>query len=344
MDARVRFSPIWALAYVALSSGCAAGPPPGGPPPVGTPPQSIPAAASIALPQIQRTLRGVLAQPPASNLLAATPSRKWIYTAQLYGNDAGVYRKNNLKIRFVRDLTVGLSAPQGTVATPDGWWYVANGGHSNVLIYRTKAHGPVGPQAALDDYGQIPANVNVNPSRRLVVVSNVSTTGGGAGSVSVYLNRQAEPSRTLTYGNNALQGIGVAIDRHGNCYWSFNDPIAHAGSIVEFAGCAGSGAVVAHKIGFAGGLTFDQHENLYYADQTRGIFKCEGVKKCKLLASQFGDPVNINFDRRSKELWVADATGYIDAVNSESGHIDSSTPAAGGSSDPPFGIAPAPGE
>lgn len=338
MHARSVISSVCTAACVALAAGCASGPA------VQAGPRAIAASSvSIALPQIARTLR-MPSRPPGANGLRNVPSGKWIYTAQLYGNDAGVYRRNGFTLQFLELLTIGLSAPQGTIATPSGWWYVANGGHSNVLVYRTKQHGPVGPLATLDDYGQIPANVAVTPSRKVVAVSNVATTAGASGSVSIYLKRQAEPARILTYGSDQLQGIGIAIDHHGNCYWSFNDAIAHNGSVVEFAGCAGTGRVVVPTIGYAGGLTFDQHENLFYVDQTQGIFKCRGLSKCTLFATGFGDPVNVNFDLRAKELWVADATGYIDAVDARTGRIDASVPAAGGASDPPFGIAPAPGE
>ncbi len=73
------------------------------------------------------------------------------------------------------------------------------------------------------------------------------------------------------------------------------------------------------------------------------MYKCKGTSNCKLFASGFGDPININFDYKSKNLWIADATGYIDAVNTKSGKLEYHEPAAGGPTDPPFGIAPAPG-
>jgi DNA-binding beta-propeller fold protein YncE len=337
-------SAICALAAAtALLGGCASTP-------------SVPAAQmqasarvvpSIALPQIQRVLRGT-----ASMLVGPTrflPARKitmWIYTAQLYGDDLEVYEQNGgPSLTFFESLTQGLSAPQGTVATINGWLYVANGGRSNVLIYRSKKQGPSGPLGSLDDYGQVPGNVDVIPNRRLVAVSNVSTTSGGAGSVSVYLNRNVEPSRTLTYGTDLLQGIGIAVDRQGNCYWSFNDPSTGNGSIVEFAGCSGSGTLIVPTIAFAGGLAFDQHNDMYYVDQTKGIYKCQGTSNCTLFSTgpPYGDPVNINFDLKQKHLWVADATGYIDAVKPRNGQIEYSMPVVGGPSEVPYGIAPAPG-
>jgi hypothetical protein len=264
----------------------------------------------------------------------------WMYTAQLYGNDAEVYKRKGLSLTFFESIP-GLSAPQGTEATVNGWWYVTNGGQSNVVIYRSTNKGPKGPESSLNDSGQIPSNVAVTPNRRLVAVSNTSTIGGGAGSVSVYLNRQTEPSRNLTYGTDPLQGTGITIDHRGNCYWSFNDPNTGSGSIVEFAGCNGRGALVVPSIPSSGGIAFDQRDDLYYVDRTTGIYECKRTSHCRLFATGFGLPVNINFDHKSKYLWVADATGYIDAIDLR-GKVYR-YPAEGGPTNPPFGIAPAPG-
>ncbi|HEX3672272.1 MAG TPA: hypothetical protein VHT92_11270, partial [Candidatus Cybelea sp.] len=229
----------------ALLSGCAGGSP-------GSP------ASFLAL---SNDLSGTAVAAPA-----AQSSRDWMYMAQLYGNDASVYQRDRLSLTYYETVSTGLASPYGTVSTPNGWWYVANGGHSNVVIYRTTANGPSGALGSLDDFGEIPVNVAVIPSRRLVAVSNFGTTGGGAGSVSVYLNRQVEPARTLTYGT-ALNGMGAAIDRQGNCYWSVNDPRSKSGSIIEFAGCSGAGAVIISGIAQAGGIAFDQSDDLYYVEE-----------------------------------------------------------------------------
>jgi hypothetical protein len=322
---------IGALASVALLGGCSAGSP-------GSIPQGV-AQRMLADP-------GAIAADGRDDGVVSNTGL-WIYTAQFYEHDLGVYHRKGLSLKYHKTLTKGVSGPLGTVTTPDGWWYVANSGHSNVLVYRTTKHGPVGPDDSLDDYDQLPVNVSATPSRRLVAVSNGSTTSGGAGSVSIYLNRQVEPSRTLTYGTGSLQGEGIAIDHRGNCYWSFNDG-QKGGSIVEFVNCQGRGSVVVSSISMAGGIAFDQSDDLYYVDQTLGIYAWKRhVSQCGLLVPvgphELGLPTNINFDHKSKYLWVADATGYIDAVDPRDGSIKYMTEAVGGSDDPPFGIAPAPG-
>ena len=58
-------------------------------------------------------------------------------------------RRNSYKLKPYETLTSGFSAPMGTMTTPDGWWYIANSGDSNVLVYRTTRTGPPGPKATL---------------------------------------------------------------------------------------------------------------------------------------------------------------------------------------------------
>ncbi len=265
----------------------------------------------------------------------------WVYTAQFYHDDLKVYRQSGGQLTYVETLTGNLAQPQGTIATVNGWWYVANAGFANVLIYKSTKHGPKGPKGTLTDSGEVPVNVYVVPNRKLVAVSNASTSSGGPGSVSVYVDRATQPARYLTYGTDDIRGMGIAIDHHHNCYWSFNDPSTGSGTIVEFAGCRGNGSPIV-PLTNAGGLAFDQAGNLYYIDQNVGVYRCRGITHCKVFATGFGDPVNLNFDHRQKTLWVADATGYIDAVDPKTGTV-TQTPAQGGSSDPPFGVAAAPG-
>lgn len=271
-----------------------------------------------------------------------------MYSSQPSSNEVVVYKRDGFTLTRYETLTSGFSAPKGMATTPDGWWYVANSGDSNVLVYRTTRTGPSGPKATLRDAGEVPVNVAVTSSRQLVAVSNASTTRSGAGSVSVYLSRQHKPARTLTYGSDPIQGAGIAIDANGNCYWSFNDPRTLTGSIVEFAGCNGNGSLFKSGILRAGGMAFDQSGNLYYVDQLLGIFKCSGPSSCGIFALVGGSgglilPANINFDNSNPpNLWVADAAGYIDAVNA-SGLIVYILNAIGGILDPPIGIAPAPG-
>jgi hypothetical protein len=209
--------------------------------------------------------------------------------------------------------------------------------------------GPAIPIGYLDDYGWFPDNVAATSSRHLVALSNQSTSSGAAGSVSIYLNRQTEPSRILTYAGGPIQGEGIAISHRGDCYWGFNGPESGSGSIVEFAGCNGSGTVVLSGIPKIGGIVFDQSDNLFYVNEVNsgnthaGIYACKKTSNCSknpLFDDHGGQPININFDHKAKLLWLADATGFIYAVSPKSGK--STQIQAYGAA--PYGIAPAPGE
>ena len=303
---------------------------------------------SLALPFISRLAHPRKQLPRASSSVAPNVnsklSDKWIYTAQLFGHDLQIYQQEGVSLTFFEFLNNGVDSPQGMVGIPNGTWYVANGGHSNVLIYNSSNQGPSkDPIGSLDDAGQFPANVDATASRRLVAVSSAQSLSGGTGSVSVYLNRSAEPTRILTYGSDLLLGEGIAIDHQSNCYWSFNDLSTGGGSIVVFPGCAMPGTPLITGLPYAGGLAFDQKGDLFYLDQTLGLYQCTKLSKCTNVASGFGDPVNINFDQKSKDLWIADATGYIDAFDPKTEQVVYTTASEGGSSDPPFGIAAAPG-
>jgi len=274
----------------------------------------------------------------------------FIVTSQLYGNDATVYKRNGFTLTYQTTINYDISAPQGTVVTPNGWWYLTNGGHSNVLVYRIKKNSiPQYPSNVLDDYGQIPVDVAATPDRNLVAVSNGTTTAGGAGSVSVYLSRQSEPSRVLTYGTDQLVGEGVAIDHQGNCFWSFNDPNTNGGSIVEFPGCNGSGNLIISGLTNAQGIAFDQSGDLYYVDQPFGIYKCMKTSKCSLFVGDqyyFALPTFINFDYKAKGLWVADASGFLWGIDLK-GKCNHGNPCVHkyqSVDGDPFGIAAVPGD
>lgn len=278
-----------------------------------------------------------------------------IYTAQLYGNEIQIYRQQASGLILQGSFSNGVSSPLGSVTTPSGWLYVANSGNGDVLVYNTKKGKRIGgyPTDTLEDYGQKPVNVDVDSSRNLVAVSNAGSASA-TGSVSVYLNRAAAPARMLTYGHDILQGNGIALDNNDNCYWGVYDTNLGNGYILEFPSCNGSGEQVITNIGDAGGLAFDQSNNLFYVNRSSSmpaIEACKGTSNCN--AYTFGtssqcelyEPVNLNFDKHAKALWVADAAGYVDEFNVKPGKltVTCAVQYPVSSSNPPFGVAPNPG-
>ena len=278
---------------------------------------------------------------PEAPAHAAAPAT-WVYTTSTNADDATVYARTALSLTQTRTLSRRISSPAGSVATPNGFWYVANGGDSNVLVYRTRAKGPRGPVATLGDAGQRPIDVAVTSDRQLVAVSNAETTGSGSGSVSVYVDGATEPTRTLSYGTDTIGGMGIAIDGRGNCYWSFNDFTSGVASIVMFAHCAGTGTVVVPSMTRAAGLAFNPRGDLFYIDAA-SIYKCRHTAGCTLFSTGYSRPAMMNFDASGRHIWVADEAGQIDAVSPSTGGIELEV-LTGGPANGPFGIAPVPGE
>ena len=272
-----------------------------------------------------------------------------IYTAQLYGNEVQIYRQQGSQLNLEGTLSSGVSSPQGSVTTRSGWLYVANTGNEDVLVYGKKVKSGGYPTDILEDYGENPVNVDVDSSRNLVAVSNAGTSSQ-TGSVSVYVDRAAAPSRMLTYGSDILQGYGIALDKTGNCYWGVYDSTIGSGYIVEFPACSDPGSIVVPNVGDAGGLAFDQSGDLFYVDRsssTPAIVACKHTSNCKTYKfNQLVKPINLNFNAHDKALWVADAAGYIDQFSVQPGSLKISFVMAypvGSASNPPFGVAPNPG-
>ncbi len=293
-------------------------------------------APSILAPSVANRLHAVSGPVPGVRT-HPDASRAYIYTCNYYGSDCRVYDfKSHALVNTLTATSDGLSNPQGTSVnwTPARrTWLIANTGASNVLAY-----SPGGAQQlyAIGDGGQYPVDVTAGFKSDTVYVSNIYSTSFTAGSLGVC---NLSGSCSALTDPNAFQGIGVAIDGNGNCYWSYNDN-SGVGQIDEFAGCSGNPVNLGITLGFAGGLATDEANNLYYVDQLAGVYKCTGTTNCALLAGGFGAAGMINFTHRYRCLLVADTSGFVDCVDPSSGAV--TTLLTQGISDPPFGVAASP--
>jgi DNA-binding beta-propeller fold protein YncE len=277
---------------------------------------------------------------------------KFVTTLQAYGSDANVYQVTTTPparprkrapgpyLMFLSSFTTGLNTPYGATITPSGTWYIANSADFNVLVFTLSSSGVVtGPTETLSDPNGEPIGVDSNTTGSLVAVADGTPSGQGA--LELYAGGSTTPTKTLGVAGAEI-GIGVALDKANNCYWSYNS-VSGTAAIVEFPKCRGSEKPIA-TVAFAGGLAFNEANDLFYTDQMAGtVNRCNGHASCHVLASGFSDPWGINFDSGWKHLWLTDvATGSIYALNPKTGAILSTTP-GGTASDPPFGIAAAPG-
>jgi hypothetical protein len=290
---------------------------------------------SILLPRVAGRLHPVTGQVRGVNT-HPDASQAYIYTCDYYGSDCKVW--NSKTYALVSTVTNGLSNPQGTSVN---WnparrtWYIANTGLSNVLALSPGGSSVVN---TINDSGQYPVDVTAAFKGTNVYISNIYTTSFTAGSLSVC---SGSGSCSQLTDPNAFEGIGVAVDSNGNCFWSYNDN-SGIGQIDEFAGCKGSPTNLGLSLGFAGGVAVDQAGDLWYSDQLAGVYKCTGTTGCALFASGFSDGLMINFAHKYANLLVADAgAGNVDSVNPTTGAV--TTLFSPGTSDPPFGVAASPG-
>jgi hypothetical protein len=290
---------------------------------------------SILISSVARQHQHVSGQVAAyHNERARAGATTYIYTCNYYGSDCQVY--NGTTYALITKLTSGLSNPQGTSVNwipPKRTWSIANTGLSNVLQY---SPGGTTLLNTITDSGEYPVDVTAGFKTNTTIISNIYTTSFTAGSVNVCV----ASSCTKLTDPNAFEGIGIALDGSGNCYWSFNDN-SGIGQVDEFTGCAGTPTNLGITEGFAGGMAFDAAGNLWYSDQLAGVYKCSGTSNCVLTATGFTDGLMINFKHKFTGLLVADAgAGNVDNVDPSTGTV--TTLFSEGTSDPPFGVAGSP--
>jgi len=259
---------------------------------------------------------------------------KVVYSCQAVDSICDVLNPNGKILKTLTSAN-GLNGPEGTSVDPSGNWYIANANAGNILKFSAKGAALL---STLDDSGAQPIDVAV--AGKTVAVANLSGPNSLSASVSVYLNGGTTAARTLT-DSAAAEGVGVAFDSKGNCYWSFKLANTH-GQIDEFTGCNGAPQNLGITTGLAGGLAFDGKDNLFYVDRTVGVYSCSGVTSCGARFTGFSQPFDINFDKRWKNLWVSDiAAANIREIDIATGSVVRSFGFE--PSDPPFGVAAAPG-
>jgi hypothetical protein len=317
-----------------------------------------PVALNIVPPAVSRLFHSDAHAPAVIGPVNPAVNQNYVTTLQAYGSDAKVYTQNppatrprvqyslGTTLQFFESFTMDLYTPYGATITPSRDWYVTNSGAPNVALFRIGGSGKVTLRGILSDPNGIPVDVASTATSSLVAVSNNSSTGSTTqGFIALYVDGFTTPSGTLTVTNPAAKGLGIALDKAGDCFWSYNTSSPQAGTIVEFPKCGGTAKTVVTGLIEAGGIAINKANDLFYVDQMAGtVSRCKGSKACKELASGFEDPFMIKFDAGWKHLWLTDAeTATIYALDPTTGAILSATPAQGGPTDPPFGIATAPG-
>lgn len=158
-----------------------------------------------------------------------------LYVSQFNANTVNIYNNpatspNNPPIATITPGQ-GLNNPAGMIVDPvTTILYVANFSAQNVLLFKKCG---TGPGATLFDAPFNPIDVAISSgSSGAVYVSNFT-----APSVTVFPlpNSNYTPSLTLT-DPNARSGMGITIDKFGDCFWSFVDNSGQ-GRVDRFKGC-----------------------------------------------------------------------------------------------------------
>jgi hypothetical protein len=243
-------APIGRLTLLALAlplttsmlNGCASGPS-----------QVQPAHTALGAGIVQRsgTEVGNIPCLSAANLLYV--SQTALNTVNIYPNPQNV--GNPAPVAFITP-SQGLNAPAGMIlANNNQVLYVANTGAQNVLLFKRCGSGP---GATLNDSPLDPVDVAVS-STNDVYVSNAN-----AANVTVFPAGSLNYNPALTLADStARRGVGITIDRFGNCFWSFVD-FSGQGRVDKFVGCSMPGATLAlggPPIKIPGGVQLDFPQN-----------------------------------------------------------------------------------
>jgi len=237
--------------------------------------------------------------------------------------------------QLVRTVSQGLMTPGGLAVDPQGNVYVAEEFPQEIDVYSS---GMAARIQTLNNGSDVALDVAVHAG--VVAVSDQhAVTVFAPGSTS-------NPSRLV--GGNVLQGIGIAFDSKGNCYWSYSPDSGNGNSkVYEFAGCSGQAQAI-DLPGSPASLAFDGNDNLYYSSdtfsETAGIFRCTGLTNCNRVFAKGRDPEHIRFDGTWTNLYAGLVKGHdISQIDVATGKIVKNIGHGFTNYFPPVGVAAGPG-
>ncbi|HEY3676352.1 MAG TPA: hypothetical protein VGK84_10220 [Candidatus Tumulicola sp.] len=252
---------------------------------------------------------GALTQ--SASRTAAAPTGR-IYSSS-YGNSTVVYydKGTGPNNPVAGTLTGTFESPEDMAVDASGNLYVANGNAQNVLVYPAGATSPGTTLSAPDGF---PDDVAVAPNGT-VYAANLWGMAGNPGTIEVYKKGTTSPTSVLR-DQGFSEVMGVALDRRGNVFVSYNQNHETFGAVEEFR----NGSPVATKIsvGTAGGIGFDPYGHMLLIDRkssTLNVYDA-GSTKPKYKLALPGSPIYFKIGPNKKMLYVANLTqGEIDAYD-----------------------------
>ena len=210
----------------------------------------------------------VVASGPSKAIQAVCNNQpNLLYVSQSFANTVNIYNNpaapGNPAPLYTITASQGLNSPRGMIAQAGTTiLYVANYGAQNVLLFKKCG---TGPGATLIDAPFNPIDVAVTSgSSGAVYVSNFT-----APSVTVFPLPSANYVSALTLTDpNARSGMGITVDKFGDCFWSFLDNTGQ-GRVDRFVGCVMPGVTIAlftPITGAPGGVQLDFPNNRLLLD------------------------------------------------------------------------------
>jgi len=270
-----------------------------------------------------------------------------IFVSDAVNNVVNIY---NTAGKQLAQLT-GFSEPQGLATDSKGNLYVADTANSRIQIY---APPYTKTPKSLSDSGQYPAGVSVTIVGKVtyVGVTNIISTSGGPGSVTIYKNGKAGAAIS---NSNFGRVYFDAFDASGNLYID-GENSSGAVEVGEIAKATTTGKKIAvlktkNSIEFPGGVEVTT-KGLIGIDDQEGfaVYTYKAPVKGSLgspvkttALSGSGDPVTYAFTSTNADLWTADASdaASLEFAYPKGGSALHSIPVTGGE---PIGVAIVPAE
>jgi len=235
-------------------------------------------------------------------------------TTKLFFSDfnGGFVSIFNTKGKQLAQIT-GLVNPQALAIDSKGNLYIANTGGSDILVYAppyTKV------KKTISDSGQYPVGISVLNNGEFIAVSNIFTTGGGAGSVTIYKNGKQVANVTSS---SFAKAYFCGFDAKGNLYVDGlnSSALPVVGRIVKATtgGKTLTTLTTGNTISFPGDVVVTTKGKIAIGDQNAASIYTYNPPKAGSLGSPIattaltgsGDAVTFALTSTDKDLWVADA-------------------------------------
>lgn len=207
--------------------------------------------------------------------------------------------------RDIGAITNGVNAPEGLALDTNGNLYVANAGADSVTEYAPSATSPFFTYGA-QMLG--PKNVVVDVRGNVFELDAGAASGNYVNEYFQGVNYPAVRGPLPMY----ISPEGVAVDREGNVFVSYND-IHNLGTLAEFVGGLTTSApptILGAFSGPVGGIALDKQDNLIVCDdfdQEVVVLPPPYIGYNRIIGTGFVQPSQVTLNRRNTKAFVSDS-------------------------------------